>query len=227
MKVAILDLCGCADALVLSLRIRWPELQTARLNKPDEVLGELSAMAPDLVVLGVSDGDVETADLIRTVKSNFSGAVVTVARDPSEAQEVDLLEAGADRYIPASARGVLFVARVSAALRAFGVSENREEPTLTCGNLVVRPATYEAYVDGELIPMTPTEFSLLRILAENAGRVVTQEALEDAIWGATDVFSRDCLRKYVARLRQKLHSADATADIVTVNRIGYRLVESV
>ncbi|MFQ5879464.1 MAG: response regulator transcription factor [Dehalococcoidia bacterium] len=226
MRVAVLDSRGVAQSLVLSLRMRWPDLEVIRLDGNDGLANDVSGLAPNLVLVETSFSPTHTLELIQEVRAACKHTLVlALAQEPCEAEEVALLEAGADACVPVGLGEVLFVARVSAALRRAGAEDDCEEATLRCGNLLLKPDSYEACVGGRLIAMTPTEFRLLCHLGGSVGKVVTQEALERAIWGARDVFSRDCLRKYVARLRQKLESARASVEIVTVSRIGYKLVE--
>jgi DNA-binding winged helix-turn-helix (wHTH) protein len=79
--------------------------------------------------------------------------------------------------------------------------------------------------DGEVIHLTPTEFSLLGVLIQNRGRLLTHNALLQQVWGAAYMDARQTLRAHIANLRHKIERADGERLIHTDHRVGYRLAD--
>jgi len=130
------------------------------------------------------------------------------------------LELGADDYIskPFSPREV--VLRIKAVLRRLQPEEGSSE-TLRVGEIQLDVAGHQLRIDGEDVPLTATEFRLLRLLMERAGRVQTRGQLLTDVWGyAEDIDSRT-VDTHIRRLRRKLGpEADR---IETVIGVGYKL----
>ena len=95
---------------------------------------------------------------------------------------------------------------------------------MTSGELMVNPATYEAYMGRRRIPLTNTEFRLLYLLVKNWGMVVSRQSLERGLCGE-QVDSSGLVKKYVQRLRQKLgDNAREPIWIASVHGVGYRFI---
>jgi DNA-binding winged helix-turn-helix (wHTH) protein len=78
---------------------------------------------------------------------------------------------------------------------------------------------------GEVVHLTPIEFSLLRVLTQNRGRLLTHNALLQQVWGAAYMDARQTLRAHIANLRRKIEPADGERLIQTDHGIGYRLAD--
>ncbi|KPJ52164.1 MAG: hypothetical protein AMS16_06765 [Planctomycetes bacterium DG_58] len=219
-----LDL-NSGDSLVRNLRLRWPNLRVVRVEGEVDP-HHLDEAAEDLVVVDARLADAR--HLVHEISESCSAVLVVLAPEADEAEMVEMLEAGADDYLPLSATAPVLVARISAALRRGRKLEQCPEPQpLKCGELRVDPLNHEVFVNGRLIHLTPTEFRLLCHLAKNPGRLVTYEALQAALWGSAGEYYTNCLRKYVQRLRGKVDDpANGRFRIETVPRTGYRLLET-
>ena len=114
------------------------------------------------------------------------------------------------------------LARVRASQRR-SLSET-SEPVFQRGSLVVDFAARQVHLDGIEIMLTPTEYSLLRVLVQNAGKVVTHRQLLRTVWGEKAESQAQYLRVYVTHLRKKLEAKkNAPSVIKTEVGIGYRL----
>ena len=98
---------------------------------------------------------------------------------------------------------------------------------MRAGSLCINPDTFEAFLGDDSIFLTPTEFRLLYHLMRNKGRVLTHQALQELTWGSEGPFYRGALRKYIQRLRSKLHPFEDSVNIISIPRVGYRLDESI
>jgi len=213
-----------AEVLQYNLEKEGFAVETAR--RGDSGLEAVRREAPDLILLDLMLPGMDGLELTRLLKRDGATARVPIVMLTARGEEVDRivgLELGADDYIskPFSPREV--VLRVKAVLRR----KNQEpapsdrEPDLAVGGIQLDIAGHQLRIRGEEIPLTATEFRLLRLLMERAGRVQTRGQLLTDVWGyAEDIDSRT-VDTHIRRLRRKLGpEADR---IETVIGVGYRL----
>ncbi len=212
-----------AHSILLSLRLRWPDFQVRCLEK-EQCLGEVAGGEADLAVVDASLA--QAVELVSELRKCCNTVIVVLASEPRDPELIEMLEAGADDYLDLFASAPLFVARISAVLRRARKAEEHPEP-LACGEMRVDPLTHEVMVNGQVVHLTPTEFKLLCHMAKNKGRLVTQGALQEVMWGSAGGSYTDSLRKYVERVRHKVQDLPGGGfRIETVPRTGYRLVET-
>lgn len=208
------------------LRLRWPE--TKMMSVSDE---DLPARLPDAQLILVADSQSEehggTIDAVRIIAGRTEAGIVVLARKPSDGDMLDVLEAGADDYLPASVSATRFVGRIFALMRRINWSKSDDDGTVQWGPLSIETECHEARIDDRYLPLTPTEFQLLYHLARAGGSTMTADALQKLIWDSDQPLYLGSLRKYVQRLRRKLRESDSasgTLGITAIRGVGYRLV---
>jgi two-component system KDP operon response regulator KdpE len=147
--------------------------------------------------------------------------ILVLSAIDDERTKIDALHRGADDYVTKPFGPGELVARVRAALRRAG--RDASEPRVEAGDLVVDLARHAAWVNGEEIHLTPTEFSLLRVLVLNRGLLLTHRQLLTEVWGSEYADGTPVLRTHIANLRNKLHDAERKQRLIrTDSGIGYR-----
>lgn len=147
--------------------------------------------------------------------------VLLTALDQTE-EKVDGLDAGADDYVTKPFPFAELLARLRALSRRPTVFEPRANaPRLEVGNLVIDVARHEVTRAGVPIHLTLTEFTLLELLARNAGLVVTRDRLTDEIWPDGTEAGSNVLESYIHFLRDKVDRGHDQKLIQTVRGVGY------
>lgn len=222
---ALLVHCGSLTDIVCALQLGWASIEILHARTSAETLRALETGHPEIVVIDTRDGSI---DLARQIRQRSNAVVVAVSPLYSESELIAAVEAGCDDYMQIPVSAPTFVARVRAALRRVTVKDVEQPADVAaCGDLEVDPAGYEARVRGRPLNLTAKEFELLLYLAKRSGQVARHESLSRLIWGDDSDLYSPWLRKYVQHLRQKLAEApDAGVTIVTVPRVGYKLVKA-
>ena len=191
-----------------------------------EALELAGTLEPDLVLLDVMLPDGSGFDVCRELRRDSRVPIIMVTARGEEADRIVGLELGADDYVtkPFSAREV--VARMRAVLRRAEPveAEERADGAIELGELRVDPARRTAALAGEELELSRKEFDLLRVLAGEAGRVVTRERLLRDVWETDWLGSTKTLDVHVSALRRKLGDDPAAPRwLHTVRGVGFRL----
>ena len=182
------------------------------------------AERPDLVVLDIVMPEMDGLTVVRRIREiSETPIMVLSAKAVTEEDIIEGLSAGADEYLVKPVRLNEFVARVRALLRRAQMISSEVEQGYEDGYLSVDLHRRQVRVDGEQRHLTPTEFKLLVVLIENAGRVVPQRDLLEQVWGKEYIDDIYYPRVYVSQLRRKIEPDPANpVYILTEHRVGYR-----
>jgi two-component system response regulator MprA len=180
----------------------------------------------DLLILDVMMprlGGLETCRRLRVAGRDLPVLMLT-ARD-QVSDRVAGLDAGADDYLPKPFATEELLARVRALLRR-RTPPDEESQILSFADVRLDPDRFEAWRGGRSLHLTRTEFSLLQVLVRNATRVLTRDALFEAIWGFDMSTTANNLQVYVSYLRRKMEAEGAPRLIYTLRGLGYTLRET-
>lgn len=174
---------------------------------------------PDMILLDLGLPDMDGVDVLKRLREwNDTPVLILSVRD-QESIKVAALESGADDYVTKPFSTAELLARLSVIQRRRRVDE---EPIIRLGKLTLDLPAREVTLEGELIHLTPIEYNLLRLLAQHAGRVLTQKQILTSIWGPKGADQAQYLRVYITYLRKKLEGSDV--EVRNEPGIGYRLL---
>ena len=182
---------------------------------------------PDLVVLDLGLPDADGRELIRFVRQNSATPIIILSARSGEADKVEALDLGANDYITKPFGTGELLARVRVALR--------DKRQMTASAPSARFQLKELQIDydkrlvqlaGETVALTQTEYNILAMLAEHAGKVLTYSAIIKTVWGYQDPGSIKRLQVNMANIRKKLGIKPGDSRyILNELGVGYRMRE--
>ena len=205
----------------LSLILRDAGYEVLVSSNAEQALDRAAVAGPHLAIVDLLLPDEHGIRLCRRLREWSGMPILVLSAVGDEQTKIDALHAGADDYVTKPFAPGELVARVRAALRRAG--RETSEPRVEVGPLVVDLAAHAVWVNGEEVHLTPTEFSLLRVLVLNRGLLLTHRQLLTEVWGPEYADATPVLRTHIANLRAKLQGAEAERrQIRTDSGIGYR-----
>ena len=179
--------------------------------------------APDLVLLDVMMPKMDGFTVCSRVREFSAVPIIIVTARGQDQDKVRGLDLGVDDYLTKPFSVEELLARVRAVLRRseFTTMEHRQglQATTATGNLMVDYSQHLVMLNGREIALTPTEYRILAYLAQNVGRVVTQDLLLEQVWGQEYLGESHMLQVNINRLRHKLE-VDATQPRYILTKVG-------
>jgi two-component system KDP operon response regulator KdpE len=209
--------------LTITLEAQGYRVATAATGK--EGLEATAQRRRDLIILDLGLPDLSGMSVLKQVREWTQTPVIILTVQDGETEKIDALDSGADDYVTKPFNGGELLARVRAALRR-GDKGKVEEPILHFGDVMINLAGRRVTRGGELVKLTATEYALLKLFVQHAGKVLTHRYLLREVWGAERENETQYLRVYVQRLREKLEAdPDSPTLFQTEPGVGYRFVE--
>ena len=189
---------------------------------------EASSHNPDIILLDLGLPDMDGVEVIRKVRTWSNVPIIVISARSEDTDKIDALDAGADDYLtkPFSVEELLARIRVTQRRLALMQTENNSDNAVfTNGELRIDYAAGCAYLKDEELHLTPIEYKLLCLLAQNIGKVLTHTFITQKIWGSSWENDIASLRVFMATLRKKLESTpDSPQYIQTHIGVGYRMM---
>jgi len=186
-------------------------------------LASAAARIPEAVILDVLLPDGRGTDVCRELRTWSTAPVLMLSAVGDEAEKIAALDAGADDYVTKPFSVDELLARLRAALRR---TQPASGSTVEIGELRIDFAKRLVTVAGRVVSLTPTEYDLLRLLAQNEGKLLTHPAILREVWGPAYREESNYLHVYVSQLRRKLEPDPARPRyLLTQPGVGYRLVD--
>lgn len=191
----------------------------------NEAVRLATSIKPDAVLLDLGLPDMDGTHVIASIREWSKLPIIVLSVRNQEEEKVKAFDLGANDYVTKPFGTAELLARIRAALRDAIVAQ-AEETEITIGDLTIDLMKRVVTLRNERVKLTPKEFNLLKVLAMNAGKLLTHKYLMQQVWGEAYSDDNQYLRIYIAQLRQKLEK-DPARDQFIINEpgIGYRLEE--
>ncbi len=175
---------------------------------------------PELVILDLGLPDISGFEVLKRLREWYERPIIILSVRDDESSIVTALDQGADDYVVKPFGVAELLARIRVALRK---SLGKSEPIISFDGLEVDFTAHRVLRDGKEIKLTSTEFALLKVMVQDAGKVLTHTQLLKAVWGPNSTEQIQYVRVYVGHLRQKIE-VDPTQPrfIRTEPGVGYR-----
>ena len=187
-----------------------------------EALKAVALQRPDILVLDLGLPDLDGVEVTRRIREWSQIPIIILSVREQESDKIAALDAGADDYLTKPFGTGELMARIRAAVRRSAHPEN--EPMIEVNQLRVDLAHRRVTLANQDIALTPTEYEILRLLAQNIGKVLTHHQLLRQVWGTAYGEELHLLRVNISNLRRKIEP-DPTRPryIMTEAGVGYRL----
>jgi two-component system, OmpR family, KDP operon response regulator KdpE len=208
-------------ALGTTLRGAGYVVETA--TTAEDALVAAAAHPPAAVILDLVLPDGNGTDVARELRTWSDAPIIVLSAVGEEREKIAALDAGADDYVTKPFGVDELLARVRAVLRRTAPSSG---PVIEVGELRIDVPNRLVTMSGERVKLTPHEFDLLRVLAQNPGKLVTHRMLLREVWGPAYQVEAHYLHVYVSHLRAKIEPDPSRPRyLLTETGAGYRLVD--
>jgi two-component system, OmpR family, KDP operon response regulator KdpE len=210
-------------ASLTSHGLRLLEAGTAR-----DALALATSQSPEVILLDLGLPDRDGIDFAREIRGWSRVPIIVISARGREADKVEALDAAADDYLTKPFGVNELMARIRVALRRSAESAVGSKPTIEIGPLRIDLVRRKVTMEHQTLHLTPIEYRMLTLLAQNAGRVLTQRQILEEVWGRGHAAQTHYVRVYMAQLRRKIeHDPARPRLLVTEPGVGYRLREQV
>ena len=188
-----------------------------------EAVEGIRASGPELVVLDVMLPGMDGFEVCKTLRAEKNNVpIIMLTAKDEEIDKIIGLELGADDYLTKPFNPRELIARIKAVLRRNNLSSKTKQDVIHVGDIQIDINRREVTVKGEQVNLRTQEFELLRVLAEDKGRVYSREQLLNYAWGYSFAGQTRTVDVHVAQLRKKIKNSDV--HIETITGFGYKLM---
>jgi two-component system KDP operon response regulator KdpE len=206
----------------LGLTLEAHGYQVLDATSGEQALRLIASERPDLVVLDLGLPDLDGVQVITRTREWSDVPIVVLSVRDREADKVRALDSGADDYLTKPFGQDELLARLRVALRRSAGSA--QQPVIEVGDLAVDVDRRRVTVAGADVALTPTEYDILKLLAQHAGKVLTHRHILRQVWGPTYEDEPHVLRVNISNLRRKIEPDPSRPRyVVTEPGVGYRM----
>lgn len=215
---------------LIATTLKTHEYKYLLAKNGEEAILQASSYAPDVVFLDLGLPDIDGVEIIKRIREWSNMPIIVISARSEDEDKIEALDAGADDYLTKPFSVEELLARLRVMQRRIALlksdSEINEKSVYTNGRLKIDYAAGCAYIEDAELKLTPIEYKLLCLLAQNTGKVLTHKYITQKIWGSAWDSNVASLRVFMATLRKKLEDEnDSVAYIQTHVGIGYRMLK--
>jgi len=214
--------CDDEQQILRALRVilRDAGFEAVTASTGEEALDLAAVRPPAAAIVDLMLPDLDGVQVTERLREWSDMPIIVLSAVGEEDAKVRALAAGADDYVTKPFGPPELVARLQAVLRR--ARPEASEPLIEAEGLEIDVGARTVRRDGAPVHLTPTEFELLRVLAQNRGRLMTHRSLLVEVWGVQYEDDVQVLRAHIANLRRKIEPADGPRYIHTDPGVGYR-----
>ena len=188
-----------------------------------DALANAAASPPEAVILDLVLPDGNGTEVTRELRTWSEAPVIVLSAVGEEKEKIAALDAGADDYVTKPFSVDELLARLRAVLRRKSVTA---DPVIEIGDLRIDVPERVVTVGGKRVKLSPHEFDLLRVLAQNRGKLLTHRMLLREVWGPAYQVEAHYLHVYISHLRRKIEADPSSPRyLLTEPGAGYRLAD--
>jgi len=188
----------------------------------EEAVNAVLSNRPDIIILDLGLPDFDGIEVTRRLREWSQTPIIILSVREAENDKIAALDAGADDYLTKPFGTGELMARMRVAMRR--LANKSDEPVIQVDSLKMDLSRRLVTVKEQEIPLTPTEYDILRLLMQNAGKVLTHHQLLRQVWGTAYESEMHLLRVNISNLRRKIETDPARPHyLVTESGVGYRL----
>lgn len=189
---------------------------------------EASSHNPDIILLDLGLPDMDGVDVIHRVRSWSNIPIIVISARSEDADKIAALDAGADDYLTKPFSVDELLARLRVAQRHYTLMNQNQvqDSVFINGDLKIDYAAGCAWIHNTELKLTPIEYKLLCLLAQNIGKVLTHTYITQKVWGSSWENDIASLRVFMATLRKKLECGEKSPQYIQTHvGIGYRMLQ--
>lgn len=179
----------------------------------------------DIVLLDLGLPDIDGETVVKKIREWSNIPIIVVSARGEDSDKISALDNGADDYLTKPFSIEELMARIRVAQRRLSNISDASRSRFENGDLIIDYPAGTAYLRGEELSLTPIEYKLLSLLAQNAGKVLTHTYITDKIWGNSIDSDVASLRVFMASLRKKIEKDTAHPEYIQTHiGTGYRMI---
>lgn len=218
------------DALLvksLAFTLQQNGYRATTATSAEQGIALLGQDTPDLILLDIGLPGMDGLEALRRIEREKQIPVIFLTARRRELDEVLGLELGAQDYITKPFNEDVLLARIKAVLRRSEIANEPAQgsPGITCGDILIDVAAHQVTLRGAPVDLAPKAFELLRVLALNAGLVLSVDQIIEQVWGVEFSGEPQVVYVHIRWLREKLEDDPSNPKrIVTVRGVGYKMM---
>lgn len=218
---------------IIEFYLKNENYEVIKSYSASEALEHIYGEEIELAILDIMMPEIDGMKLCRKIRENYNFPIIMLTARVNDLDKINGLTMGADDYVTKPFKPLELVARVKAQLRRYnhyGINKKYNTKKTEDGKIIVRELslniiTHQCFLRGEEILLTPTEFSILKLLCQNLGEVISGEKLFHFLW-KDEYYSKsnNTITVHIRNIREKLNdTAEKPRYIKTVWGVGYKI----
>ena len=209
----------------LRASLRAQQYEVLEASNGTQALELVTQRQPDLMILDLGLPDIDGVEITRRIREWSQVPIIILSVRDREKDKIEALDVGADDYLTKPFGVGELMARMRVVMRR--ISPEAQEPVFAVKGLKMDLSRHLVTLADKEIILTPTEFDLLRVLIQNAGKVITHRQLIQKVWGSGYEDESSLLRVNISNLRHKIEpDPNQPYYILTELGVGYRFREA-